>query len=132
MVAVEEAEEDMDRGDNMELELDRPRFALLLEVVEDSTLDKVVSILVSIRRVLPLVRRRGNPIRIHYIPGVGVSACKYPDRVPNRIPHHLNSHRRKEVVPSDISRNPVQEEDIPLDKESIRMAEVEVVGEDRV
>jgi hypothetical protein len=69
-VAAEEVEEDMDRGDNKELELDRPRFALLLEVVEDSTLDKVVSILVSNRRVLPLVRRRGNPIRIHHIPAV--------------------------------------------------------------
>jgi hypothetical protein len=37
MAAVEEVVEDMDRGDNMELELDRPRFALPLEVVEDST-----------------------------------------------------------------------------------------------
>jgi hypothetical protein len=69
MAVAEEVEEDMDRGDNMELELDRPRFALLLEVVEDSMLDKVVSILVSIRRALPQVRRRGNPIRIHHIPG---------------------------------------------------------------
>jgi hypothetical protein len=61
-----------------------------------------------------------------------VLVCKYPDKVPNRIPHHLNFHRKKEVVPSDISRNPVQEEDIPLDKESIRMVEVEVAVEDRV
>ena len=53
------------------MDISRVGNMVVVEAVvgEDSTWDKVVSIRGD--KVLPLVRRnRGNPIHIHYIPGV--------------------------------------------------------------